>query len=267
MISTDNPYVVHMSQVTFSANVLYKKRIERVVDSLPRFFHSHQKDIFSSPTDVFGSHQMMRKTERIIKLSTADSPISKSGGTNTSLFHQKLGRISMKSVFWSIATFMNVILCTCFVLLAPSSEAFSSQVRLVTPTRGIWPQSKIYSSVDRGLPLRVKNVLHMSDTAVSSSGDDESTKKGIWGKIKAIVPPANERQKLVPLALMFFCILFSYTILRDTKDVLMITAPKSGAEVIPFIKTYVNLPVAIVRCLLRRANSLMSNLLTIVVFC
>jgi AAA family ATP:ADP antiporter len=28
--------------------------------------------------------------------------------------------------------------------------------------------------------------------------------------------------------------------------VLMVTAPKSGAEVIPFIKTYVNLPAAIV---------------------
>ena len=59
------------------------------------------------------------------------------------------------------------------------------------------------------------------------------------------MPPANERKKLLPLALMFFCILFNYTILRDTKDVLMVTAPKSGAEVIPFIKTYVNLPVAI----------------------
>jgi AAA family ATP:ADP antiporter len=45
---------------------------------------------------------------------------------------------------------------------------------------------------------------------------------------------------------MFFCILFNYTILRDTKDVLMVTAPGSGAEVIPFIKTYVNLPTAIV---------------------
>ena len=58
------------------------------------------------------------------------------------------------------------------------------------------------------------------------------------------MPPANERKKLFPLALMFFCILFNYTILRDTKDVLMVTAPKSGAEVIPFIKTYVNLPAA-----------------------
>ena len=68
----------------------------------------------------------------------------------------------------------------------------------------------------------------MSDTAVP--GDDEGKKKGFLGKIKSIIPPANERQKLGPLALMFFCILFNYTILRDTKDVLMVTAPKSGAE-------------------------------------
>ena len=64
--------------------------------------------------------------------------------------------------------------------------------------------------------------------------------------MKSLVPPKKERQKLFPLGLMFFCILFNYTILRDTKDVLMITAYKSGAEVIPFIKTYCNLPAAIV---------------------
>jgi AAA family ATP:ADP antiporter len=68
----------------------------------------------------------------------------------------------------------------------------------------------------------------------------------ITEQIKSSIPPANERKKLLPLGLMFFCILFNYTILRDTKDVLMVTAPKSGAEVIPFIKTYVNLPAAIV---------------------
>ena len=65
---------------------------------------------------------------------------------------------------------------------------------------------------------------------------------------------------------MFFCILFSYTILRDTKDVLVrpalpvhalarnsrhgagkqvVTAPGGSAEVIPFLKTWVNLPGAI----------------------
>lgn len=90
-----------------------------------------------------------------------------------------------------------------------------------------------------------KNVgrLNMSDSAKPAMNSQE--KKGFFNKIKSSLPPDNEMKKLVPLAMMFFCILFNYTILRDTKDVLMITAPKSGAEVIPFIKTYVNLPAAI----------------------
>ncbi|KAL6842712.1 hypothetical protein ACP4OV_027556 [Aristida adscensionis] len=52
-------------------------------------------------------------------------------------------------------------------------------------------------------------------------------------------------KKIVPLGLMFFCILFNYTILRDTKDVLVVTAKGSSAEIIPFLKTWVNLPMAI----------------------
>lgn len=52
-------------------------------------------------------------------------------------------------------------------------------------------------------------------------------------------------KKIVPLGLMFFCILFNYTILRDTKDVLVVTAQGSSAEIIPFLKTWVNLPMAI----------------------
>lgn len=91
-------------------------------------------------------------------------------------------------------------------------------------------------------PMGAKSRLGMSDTAAAADGEE---KTGFWKKIKSVIPPANERKKLLPLALMFFCILFNYTILRDTKDVLMVTAPKSGAEVIPFIKTYVNLPAAI----------------------
>jgi ATP/ADP translocase len=70
-------------------------------------------------------------------------------------------------------------------------------------------------------------------------------KQSFMKKMKSKIPPANERKKLIPLASMFFFILFNYTILRDTKDVLMVTAKGSGAEVIPFIKTYVNLPAAI----------------------
>ncbi|KAG9459416.1 hypothetical protein H6P81_003924 [Aristolochia fimbriata] len=52
-------------------------------------------------------------------------------------------------------------------------------------------------------------------------------------------------RKVIPLGLMFFCILFNYTILRDTKDVLVVTAKGSSAEIIPFLKTWVNLPMAI----------------------
>ncbi|XP_058112320.1 ADP,ATP carrier protein 1, chloroplastic-like [Magnolia sinica] len=52
-------------------------------------------------------------------------------------------------------------------------------------------------------------------------------------------------KKIIPLGLMFFCILFNYTILRDTKDVLVVTAKGSSAEIIPFLKTWVNLPMAV----------------------
>ncbi len=62
-------------------------------------------------------------------------------------------------------------------------------------------------------------------------------------QIKSKIPTKSECKKLVPLASMLFFILFNYTILRDTKDVLMVTAKQLGAEFIPFIKTYVNLPV------------------------
>ena len=52
-------------------------------------------------------------------------------------------------------------------------------------------------------------------------------------------------KKILPLGMMFFCILFNYTILRDTKDVLVVTARGSSAEIIPFLKTWVNLPMAV----------------------
>jgi hypothetical protein len=68
---------------------------------------------------------------------------------------------------------------------------------------------------------------------------------GPLAAFRAKLPPAKEVKKVLPLGLMFFCILFSYTVLRDTKDVLVVTAPGSGAEIIPFLKTYVNLPGAI----------------------
>eukprot|EP00168_Porphyra_purpurea_P014984 TRINITY_DN4453_c0_g1_i3.p1 TRINITY_DN4453_c0_g1~~TRINITY_DN4453_c0_g1_i3.p1 ORF type:complete len:379 (-),score=123.01 TRINITY_DN4453_c0_g1_i3:1308-2444(-) len=67
--------------------------------------------------------------------------------------------------------------------------------------------------------------------------------RSLGEKLKDMIPTPQERKKLGPLALMFFVILFNYTILRDTKDVLVVTA--AGAEVIPFLKTYCNLPGAV----------------------
>lgn len=68
--------------------------------------------------------------------------------------------------------------------------------------------------------------------------------------VTTVAPPSEKVttktiKKLLPLGLMLFFMLFNYTILRDTKDVLVVTAPGSGAEIIPFLKTYVNLPSAI----------------------
>lgn len=41
--------------------------------------------------------------------------------------------------------------------------------------------------------------------------------QGFVEGLKGLIPSRSERKKLIPLAAMFFCILFNYTILRDTK--------------------------------------------------
>ena len=97
--------------------------------------------------------------------------------------------------------------------------------------------------------LPVARFALMQAEAAAPSEDEkpmESAKAGgPLAKLKESLPPPKELKKVVPLGLMFFFILFSYTILRDTKDVLVVTAPGGSAEVIPFLKTYVNLPGAI----------------------
>ena len=45
-----------------------------------------------------------------------------------------------------------------------------------------------------------------------------------------------ELKKLIPMMLMFYLMLFNYTMLRDTKDTLVVTGSGSGAEIIPFFK-------------------------------
>ena len=49
---------------------------------------------------------------------------------------------------------------------------------------------------------------------------------------------------LSTLGLMFLCIIFSYMILRDTNDMLVVTDKGSNVEIVPFLKTWVNFPMA-----------------------
>ena len=68
-----------------------------------------------------------------------------------------------------------------------------------------------------------------------------------FGKVRSLLWPIHnyELKKLLPMFLMFFFISFNYTILRDTKDTLIVTAPGSGAEALPFLKVWGVLPMAI----------------------
>jgi AAA family ATP:ADP antiporter len=124
------------------------------------------------------------------------------------------------------------------LLVVTSSVAFAPRLAV---------SSKAVVSISHASPAAFSQYAARSRFSMSSiaADGDKPAKKSFGNRIKSMLPPKAERQKLIPLALMFFCILFNYTILRDTKDVLMVTAPKSGAEVIPFLKTYVNLPTAI----------------------
>lgn len=66
-----------------------------------------------------------------------------------------------------------------------------------------------------------------------------------FGKLRSFFWPVHnyELKKLLPMFLMFLCISFNYTILRDTKDTLVVTS--SGAETILFLKFWGVVPAAI----------------------
>ena len=68
-----------------------------------------------------------------------------------------------------------------------------------------------------------------------------------FGKWRARLWPVykHELKKLIPMVLLFFFILFNYTVLRDTKDTLVVTAAK-GSQVIPFLKFWGVMPCAVI---------------------
>jgi AAA family ATP:ADP antiporter len=133
------------------------------------------------------------------------------------------------------------------IALAVSSEAFVPNMGLsrlsVRPTS---TKSQCSISNDKGY---VKNLMMASSIPKKSSCGKlvsiEASDCGPGADKKILGFPKVLVKKIIPQALMFFFILFNYTILRDTKDVLVVTAEGSGAEIIPFLKTYVQLPASI----------------------
>ena len=68
-----------------------------------------------------------------------------------------------------------------------------------------------------------------------------------FGRLRSFFWPVykEEIKVFVPMLLIFFCITLNYNVLRSAKDALVITAESSGAEALPFLKTWAILPMAI----------------------
>lgn len=69
-----------------------------------------------------------------------------------------------------------------------------------------------------------------------------------FGKLRRTFWPIHnyELKKLLPMLFMFFFISFNYSVVRNIKDALVVTAPGSGAETIPYLKLYGVIPAAII---------------------
>lgn len=97
-----------------------------------------------------------------------------------------------------------------------------------------------------------------------------------FGPIRTLFWPIHnfELKKFLPMFFMFFGISFNYTILRDLKDALVLTAPGSGAEAIPFLKVWCVVPSAVILTLifaklsnlLSKENLFYATLLPFVIF-
>lgn len=79
-------------------------------------------------------------------------------------------------------------------------------------------------------------------------GGDEAqqgTRGESFGYWRGLLWPVyrHELRKVGTMFLMFMCINFNYTLLRNTKDTLVVTA--AGAEIIPFLKVWCVLPAAV----------------------
>ncbi len=69
-----------------------------------------------------------------------------------------------------------------------------------------------------------------------------------FGKLRQTFWPIHnyELKKLLPMLFMFFFISFNYSVVRNIKDALIVTAPGSGAETIPYLKLWGVIPAAVI---------------------
>lgn len=69
-----------------------------------------------------------------------------------------------------------------------------------------------------------------------------------FGKVRSLLWPIHrfEYKKVLSLILLFCLLCITYSLLRNLKDAVVLTAKGSGAEVIPFIKVWGMLPAAII---------------------
>lgn len=110
---------------------------------------------------------------------------------------------------------------------------------LVTPTRARCLKSSVFGS-----PLSKTQQVRLQYPRRRYT---IHTKKIECKQQLCLPPPKNDNIKNLTLASMLFSNLTVYTIVRDTKDVLLVTA--CGAEAIPFMKTWFNFPLSIVSIL------------------
>lgn len=77
------------------------------------------------------------------------------------------------------------------------------------------------------------------------SNSQSTSQEPAFSKARAALWPIHsyELKKFLPLAFIMFCLLFNYTVLRDTKDTLVVNS--AGAGAISFLKLYCVTPAAI----------------------
>lgn len=83
-----------------------------------------------------------------------------------------------------------------------------------------------------------------SKATAKSTGIDEAEVE--FGKIRSFLWPIHnhELKKIIPMLLMFFFISFNYSVFRGLKDTFVINAPGADAEIIPFLKVWLVVPMA-----------------------